>query len=90
VDIKIEYDGEYPALCMGHLFVTIDGKRWDFGKYCLESGGGYWFEDDYTTECTSQGEWEVYFPDDFPDELKDAVVAAVNADIEWGCCGGCI
>lgn len=37
--IKIEYDGKYPSLCMGHLIVWIDDVKWDFGKFCLSSGG---------------------------------------------------
>ena len=38
MNIRIEYDGEWPALCMGHLIVWIDDVKWDFGKYCLISG----------------------------------------------------
>lgn len=38
LDIKIQYDGKYPCLCMGHLIVWINGKEWDFGKDVLVSG----------------------------------------------------
>ena len=39
MNIKIEYDGKYPCLCMGHLVVWIDDVKWDFGSYSLSSGG---------------------------------------------------
>lgn len=39
MEIRIEYDGKYPCLCMGHLIVWIDDVKWDFGRYSLSSGG---------------------------------------------------
>lgn len=89
-DIKIDYDGEYPCLCMGNLTVTINGKAWKFPEYCLRSGGSVWFDDDLD-EHVEMGEWSVNeWPDGFPEELKDEVLDAINREIPPGCCGGCV
>lgn len=64
-NIKINYDGKYPSLCMGHLFVTVDGVEYDFGEYCLKSGGCY-FVNENGDDDVEEGEWSVKFPADFP------------------------
>jgi len=90
VKIEIEYNGNYPNLCRGDLVATIDGKRWEFPSYCLESGGSVWFDDDWN-EHVEVGEWTVSdWPTGFPDELKTRVEEAVNENIPHGCCGGCV
>lgn len=90
MNIEIEYNGAYPCLCMGHLEVTIDGKKWDFGEYCLSSGGNVTFDDDWC-EHVSSGSWSISkWPTDFPEELKEAVLDEVNNKISYGCCGGCV
>lgn len=88
-NIKIKYDGEYPCLCMGHLFVTVDETEYDFGKYCLSSGGSCSFDEDWNAEVT-EGEWSVDFPENFPDDLKKDVLDEINEVIPHGCCGGCL
>lgn len=87
-NIEIKYDGKYPYLCMGHLIVIVDGIEYDFGECCLSSGGsaGYDGWDEYITK----GKWSVKFPDNFPLELKVEVLDAINSQIPWGCCGGCL
>lgn len=88
--IEIQYDGDYPNLCSGHLVVTIDDVVWDFGKYCLSSGGCAYFKDDWK-DVVEQGEWSITdYPKGFPEELKEAVLRKVNEEIPWGCCGGCL
>lgn len=89
--IRIEYDGAYPCLCMGHLKVYIDDVLWDFGKYCLSSGGAVLGgPPDWDFEVTS-GSWSIEdWPEGFPEDMKEAVLEAVNCEIPWGCCGGCI
>lgn len=89
MEIKIDYDGTYPNLCSGHLFVTIDDEKWDFGEYCLSSGGYVTFDNDWN-EYVTDGPWTVTFPKDFPDELKEIVEGEINMKIPWGCCGGCV
>lgn len=88
LDIKIQYDGEYPCLCMGHLIVWIDGKEWDFGKYALESGGRCILADDRIVK----GKWNIFddkWPKEFPEKYKRPVLSKINKEIPHGCCGGC-
>lgn len=91
--IKIEYDGEYPCLCMGHLILWIDDVKWDFGKFCLSSGGrvtGGPPDWDFEIE---KGPWEVSeWPEGFPEDeyLRLNVLEEINSNIPYGCCGGCI
>lgn len=88
--ITIKYDGAYPCLCMGRLFVIIDGVEWDFGEYCLDSGGNVSFDEDWTERVTT-GPWSISrWPENFPGNLKEKVLDAVNDNISYGCCGGCV
>jgi hypothetical protein len=89
MDIKIEYDGRFPNLCSGHLKVTIDGREWDFGKYCMTSGGSVSFDQNWSEHITS-GPWSVAFPEEFPDDYKDTILYLINLRIPHGCCGGCV
>jgi len=97
MEIEIKYDGSYPNLCSGNLFVTITGsdikranKEWDFGAHNISSGGGVWFDDEWS-EHIDDGEWSIdKYPENFPEELKNDVLEAVNSEIEHGCCGGCV
>jgi len=90
MNIQIEYDGEYPNLCSGKLVVAIDGVRYEFPSHCLSSGGSVWFDDDWK-EHVESGPWSICeWPQDFPENLKAAVIEAVNENIEYGCCGGCL
>lgn len=89
IDIKIQYDGKYPCLCMGHLIVWINGKEWDFGNDALLSGGEVIYDEEY---ITTTGEWRISddsWPKGFPEEYKKQVLSAVNEEIPYGCCGGC-
>ncbi len=88
--IKIEYDGDYPNLCSGKLFVTVDDKRYEFPDCCLSSGGTVWFDDDWS-EHVEEGDWSVSnWPKGFPDKFKQDVEEAINEQIPHGCCGGCV
>lgn len=87
--ITIEYDGTWPNLCGGTLYVTVGGKRWLFPYSCLTSGGSIEADADWNFEVL-EGEWSVAFPSDFPKELEDRVTDAVNMKVPSGCCGGCI
>ena len=90
MNIKIEYDGCYPNLCSGQLIVYIDNEKYVFPRYCMNSGGNVWFDDDWS-ENVSEGPWDITeWPEDFPEHLKSPVLAVVNSEIEWGCCGGCV
>ena len=90
MNVKVEYDGEYPNLCSGQLFITINNTRWKFPSFCLSSGGGVSFGDNYD-ESVWDGEWTISsYPDNFPEELKQIAEDAVNSEITHGCCGGCV
>ena len=90
MNIEIKYDGVYPNLCSGQLIVTIDDKNWYFPRSCLSSAGGVSF-DEHWQENVSSGPWSINeWPSEFPEELKDAVLEAVNSEISYGCCGGCV
>lgn len=89
-EIEIKYDGRYPNLCSGKLIAIIDGKEWIFPDHCLSSGGYVSFDDNWSEEV-GQGPWSISeYPDDFPENLKQAVEDAVNESIPHGCCGGCV
>ncbi len=88
--IKIKYDGKWPNLCSGNLIIVIDGRVWPFPDYCLSSGGEV-FRDNNDDFKVTEGKWSISdWPDSFPDELKEPVVEAINEEISWGCCGGCV
>lgn len=85
--IKIEYNGKYPNRCSGHLIVWLDDEKYDFGKYCLNSGGYC----NYHSGEIKNGPWTVEeWPDNFPEIYKLHVEKTINEEIPWGCCGGCI
>lgn len=90
MDITVEYDGKYPNLCSGVLTVVLDNETWIFPDDCLSSGGDVWFTESWD-EVVNHGPWSITsWPKDFPEEHKEAVLDAVNANIEHGCCGGCV
>ena len=90
MDIKVQYDGGFPNLCSGKLVLIIDGNEWVFPDYCLSSGGGVSFNDDWEENVTL-GEWSISdWPKDFPEDLKGAAEDAVNSNVDYGCCGGCV
>ena len=90
MNIDIIYDGAYPNLCRGKLVVVIDGDVWNFPEYCMDPGGIVDFTDEWD-EIVETGPWSISsWPHLFPEELKDDVVDAVNSQVDWGNCGGCV
>ena len=87
----VSYNGSYPNLCSGTLILKLNGKEIRFPDYCLSSGGSAYFTNNYSEEHVDKGEWNIkYFPDDFPEELKDTAIRLVNENVHQGCCGGCL
>lgn len=43
----VSYDGAYPNLCTGQLVLKINGQVREFSRYCLQSGGTVWFDNDW-------------------------------------------
>ena len=90
--IRIEYDGDFPCLCMGHLKVYIGETLYDFGKYTLSSGGGICNNGNWDM-WTIEGPWHIdedLIPKNFPKDCIDDLLSEINSTIPWGCCGGCI
>lgn len=89
----ISYSGEYPNLCSGILVLKIDGKTVTFGNSSKAQYPDFWISGgscDWDGNTTS-GPW-IIDPDALPVEYR-AYAAEIeevfNANVPWGCCGGC-
>lgn len=60
----VSYDGDYPNLCSGILKLRIDGKVVEFPRYCMVSGGGAYFDDNWDSYIV-YGPWTVKVPEEF-------------------------
>ena len=92
-NIRIEYDGKWPCLCHGRLKVWIDDVLWDFSEHALISGGEVVHDGYFNDWEVHYDKWSIddySYPKDFPEDMKKAVTDAINTNIPWGCCGGCI
>ena len=87
----ISYDGKYPNLCGGTLVLAINNYMVEFPQFCMRSGGCVWFDEEWN-EQVDIGEWHVKLPEEYKEfaHLQDEIDACVNANVPWGCCGGCI
>lgn len=93
----VDYNGKFPCLCMGTLTLNIDSKIVRFGqqeKYNTfwRSGGECGFKNDYTENYITENEWVINI-DDLPDEYKkyaEEIDIVFNANVPYGCCGGCL
>lgn len=81
----ISYDGDYPNLCAGLLVFALGDITYKW-RHALVSGGIC----SINPETVTDGAWAVSFPDNFPEEYKEAVIEMVNNNIPLGCCGGCL
>lgn len=91
-DIEVIYAGAFPNLnlCSGSLRIRMGNFDWEFPDHCLSSGGSVTFDENWSEDVTT-GPWEIRkWPENFPEQFKKAVLDAVNAEIPWGCCGGCV
>lgn len=83
----VSYDGSWPCLCFGTLSLLIDGKLVKL-EGCMHSGGYITFDEDYT-EYTAIGPWEITLPESL-EKYRKEIEEAVNSNVPWGCCGGCV
>lgn len=83
----ISYDGKCPNLCSGTLVLRIDGVERVMPPYCMNSGGWIRFGKD-GGEHIDKGMWSVDIPEDLANR-KAEIEECVNANIPYGCCGGC-
>lgn len=85
----IKYTGDYPTLCMGDLFIKVNGKEYKIHGLC--SGGSVWFDEDWT-DHVEEGKWSLY-EHNVPKEIIKyipEIEELVNANVPLGCCGGCV
>lgn len=87
----VSYDGRYPNLCAGVLTLKIDGEIVEFERHSLVSGGGVWFDNEWS-EHVESGAWMVE-PEAIPQKyvhLIKEIKEVINENIPFGCCGGCV
>ena len=88
----VSYDGKYPNLCSGRLVLEISGKEYAFSGFSPGSTDlpKFWCSGGSPGEYRS--EW-IIDADFLPDDLKQYALeidAVFNANVEHGCCGGCL
>lgn len=82
----VSYDGEYPTLCSGTLVIKVNGKEMAL-NHVMVSGGCYFYNDDDVDQapwCVSLEKYPELMP------YEEEIAECVNANIPYGCCGGCI
>lgn len=84
----VSYTGKYPCLCMGVLTVRIGDKEVSLPQYSCISGGDCGFNADWE-EFIERGEWTVRVPVELA-AYKEEIEREMNANVRWGCCGGCL
>jgi len=87
----VSYDGKWPCLCHGTLIIKVDGKIYSFRNAMISGGcimGGPSTDWNMWSE---QGPWELDL-EEHPEleQYKEEITRAVNENVEYGCCGGCI
>lgn len=82
----VEYNGCWPCLCHGVLTVKINGQLVEFDD--ITSGGNCGFDRD-GCEDIEEGPWFVDVPEEW-EEYEDEINDCMNANVPWGCCGGCL
>lgn len=85
------YDGRYPNLCDGTLGLEIDGKALYFreNKRFWVSGGCC---SHLYAEGITKGLWRIN-KNDLPVQYRqyaNEIAEVFNANVPYGCCGGCI
>lgn len=100
----VEYTGSYPNLCSGTLTLCIDGIKYKFGRNVFideevdypnrfwKSGGSCGFRGRYDDEYVEQEEWIIDYKQ-IPDQFKkyaEQIDKVFNANVRYGCCGGCL
>lgn len=88
----VSYKGAWPNLCRGVLTLEINGDEVPFGygtpnRPFWSSGGGITADYD-----TYSGEWIIdaeHIPVAYR-QYADEIDRVFNANVEHGCCGGCI
>lgn len=91
--MKIFYDGKWPNLCRGTLFIERDnGIKVEYpADNFLSSGGSVFFTDDWDA-IVMKGPWIFDWKDDAPFscEEKREIEEHFDTNVHQGCCGGCV
>ena len=91
--------------CNGKLKLIVNGKTVVFGGYnepyeengilyvmrFWDSGGDCYCDENCSYALS--GPWQLVDADSLPDWLKpyaEELIAVMNDNVDWGCCGGCI
>lgn len=97
----ISYTGKYPHLCCGDLTLEIDGEKvifWSMhcsrmnkrkGIYPIFWHSGGYISRDYEAHT---GEWQIDVSE-IPEKYRkyaSEIDEVFNANVPYGCCGGCI
>lgn len=93
----ISYTGEYPNLCSGDLTLEIDGEKVLFASIMNKNKGVYpsfWHSGGYISGDYEAytGEWQIDI-NEIPEEYRKyarEIDESFNANVPYGCCGGCI
>ena len=90
----VSYSGSFPNLCSGKLVLKIDGKEVSFGPHKNKfwfTGGNCGF-DSRGCENITHDEWKLWEDEIPPQYTKYAqeMIDVFNANVPFGCCGGCI
>ena len=93
----VRYDNEWNSACAGAVVFSIGDTEYKCNEHCLSSGGSLTSDEDYNFTC-KEGPWSWTYGAFDTDELraleltdneKDALLAQVNVQVPWGCCGAC-
>lgn len=94
----VDYASSSSALCYGVLTLEINGEKLTFGNKpdtdyprFWESGGGVFFNNDYSSLNIEKGEWEIDV-ERLPEHLRcyaAEIDEVFNDNVPFGCCGGC-
>ncbi len=86
----ISYDGTYPTLCYGTLTVKVDNNLVKLVDVLI-SGWDIYYDYNDGEEYADIGEWTVDL-EKYPELqcYEKEITDLVNANVEHGCCGGCV
>ena len=84
----VSYNGKYPNLCRGTLFIRVNGEEISLENYLI-SGGRRWFDKEWNGHV-EKGDWQFSQLPDNLEPYRDEILKVVNENVPHGCCGGCI
>lgn len=98
----ISYTGKFPNLCSGILTLEVNDRIYVFGQtynnpnnlnsFWLSGGSCGFAGPGYSNEYVDRDAWKIDV-DSLPEELKlyaKEIAEVFNANVHYGCCGGCL